>query len=193
MEQAAETGREWLSLLEGLGIFPDGLLNFGYAKAELFQNLPDELFLPPEYGYWKVSFLSQNVYARITVGAVTGQAWEITVDSFRAEVNIADYDPEAALTAYMTALNIDSDKTEAPVISVSSSLRNAYQHRINYRTMKTPDDSQYKVVTVTGSETVRAALGFEGGTAEAEAVADCWLLSDGRKLISGLCFRIKNK
>ncbi|MCL2593642.1 MAG: hypothetical protein FWD82_09810 [Defluviitaleaceae bacterium] len=86
MEQAIIAAREGIVFLRDHGILPEELLTFNDTRAYLSQNIDSGLSLEPllpiEYSYWTVSFSGNYLTAFVTINAVTGQIWGISVATF---------------------------------------------------------------------------------------------------------------
>lgn len=149
MEQAIEAGKEYLSFINELTIFPDKSLQF--IKAYLFQNLPPGeygQFLSPEYSYWKVAFANETMSIDMVINAVTGQVWKIEIDLLQYTVELNDTDILNALTEFSAFL--DTDLSDGGIILSSNPLLNSLgQESMNYSSNFSGEKVQAEII-VTG-------------------------------------------
>ena len=140
MEQAIETGKEWLHFISGLHIFPDEWLHFSDARAYLFQNVLTEQnggLLPPVYSYWKVTFTNESMNINMVINAVTGQVWKTDMNTFEDNINISDDDMINTLNAFTSALAINCD--EGDVMDVTMVTQATQFEACPNETMQTVD------------------------------------------------------
>ena len=140
MEQAIETGKEWLNFISGLHIFPDEWLHFSDARAYLFQNVLTEqngALLPPVYSYWKVTFTNESMNINMVINAVTGQVWKTDMNTFEDNINISDDDMINTLNAFTSALAINCD--EGDVLDVTMVTQATQFEACPNETMQTVD------------------------------------------------------
>lgn len=80
METAIISGRAGIVFLQQHNILTEGMSEFNRTGAFLSQNIPrGEEFLHLRYSYWTVSFHNEHVSIVMTINAVTGQIWDISI------------------------------------------------------------------------------------------------------------------
>jgi hypothetical protein len=174
MEQAIDTGREWLSFISELAIFPDELLRFNNVRAYLFQNLPlghSGQFFPSAYSYWTLTFINDLINVNMVINAVTGQVWKTDINVFKFDVEINDYDISNALTAFASFLGLNyMEDGEIIIMPIKDDGSN------NLR--GTMDDILIITATTRESESITASHNFANGNAEIAVMATGWRLED---------------
>jgi hypothetical protein len=180
MEQAIEAGREWLSFVGGLDMFPDGLFQYRNVRAYLFQNLPPgqgRQFLPPAYSYWAVTFTGEAMNISMAINALTGQVWETEINVSRVDIAVDWLDIASALSAFLLALGISQDGR----IILESGEDTGVQIMV----------AETNVGTIARmSEVLTVSYPFAGGNAGATVTATGRLLEDGERILRNMSMRL---
>lgn len=112
MEQAINTGKDWIAGLGEEGLISSELYEDGFEKISATLNVKQEKDQEKriDYSYWKVSFTNNEMKVDLMIQASTGQVWDAMIYFQYPEIGLKKKITEQILNSIFPYLPSNDDK-----------------------------------------------------------------------------------